>query len=565
MAERVGAPGTTDPLGENAHALTPPRGTVVAPSLPPRTLLAAGALCLVAAAIFWGPLLLGGSLAEGDWKSHHFHYFEWLRTSLVRYHTLPLYMADAWVTPNFLGNAESPILGPLVPLLFALSTGAYLKLLIVVFTAAGLFGMFLLMRDLGAGPLVAAACAALFAQNGFFASHIAIGHHWAMGVELLPGMLALYRRAALGSARALWLAALLNALTIGGGQHQAFVWQNLVLSFFALFWAVRVRDAFPLLRWLLVVAASAGLGAVKLLPMWSEFADYAPTARIQGLPLGALLWSLVAPGQGPETSNAGITFAHGAGWWEYAFYLGGVGLALLVAGAAATRRSVAALLVAALFFALCLDWGASLGFLDPWPLLSELPVWRTQRGPSRLLLPALFGLIVAAGVGLERLDAAARRRFGSRAKAFAAVLVVAIGVDLFVQSLPWQRAALGEPLATRDHRPRPRDLRGSGGVSAVLSGFSPNRLVYRVSAPREGALVLPLRYGKPDLEWDVAADGVELSPRAWRGKLALGLPPGEYDVALRYRPRHLGLGLAVSSLTLVVWFGDALRRSRRRR
>jgi len=36
-----------------------------------------------------------------------------VRIAFVEHGTLPLYMADAWVTPNFLANAESPSLAPL--------------------------------------------------------------------------------------------------------------------------------------------------------------------------------------------------------------------------------------------------------------------------------------------------------------------------------------------------------------------------------------------------------------------------------------------------------------------
>ena len=69
---------------------------------------------------FFSTLLFGGSLAGADWASHHFHYFDFARQSLTEHHVLPLYMANAWITPNFLANAEAPQLGPLVPLLFVL-------------------------------------------------------------------------------------------------------------------------------------------------------------------------------------------------------------------------------------------------------------------------------------------------------------------------------------------------------------------------------------------------------------------------------------------------------------
>jgi ABC-type antimicrobial peptide transport system permease subunit len=73
-----------------------------------------------------------------------------VRIAFVEHGTLPLYMADAWVTPNFLANAESPSLAPFAWLLAVLPTDAYLKGLIVVHTAVGLLGGLWLARNLNA-------------------------------------------------------------------------------------------------------------------------------------------------------------------------------------------------------------------------------------------------------------------------------------------------------------------------------------------------------------------------------------------------------------------------------
>src|SRR5262245_26218201 len=96
--------------------LFPARGAAP-PSLPLRTGLLVAGVALVAAMLFWWPLVAGGALSGRDWSSHHYHYFDWVRSSLARYGTLPLYMPDAVMTQNFLANAESPLLSPFDPLL----------------------------------------------------------------------------------------------------------------------------------------------------------------------------------------------------------------------------------------------------------------------------------------------------------------------------------------------------------------------------------------------------------------------------------------------------------------
>jgi hypothetical protein len=178
------------PLGDFPVAAGdgPAAGGAPAPRASHRELALGFGLGVLLAALFYSTLLFGGSLHGYDWGSHHWNYFDWVRISLTEYRTLPLFMNDAWVTKNFLANAESPSLGPLVPLLFFLPTGAYIKLLLVVFSAAGFAGMFFLLRDLGVRREIAGLAAVVFAFNGFFVAHLSVGHAWAMGGQLLPGL-----------------------------------------------------------------------------------------------------------------------------------------------------------------------------------------------------------------------------------------------------------------------------------------------------------------------------------------------------------------------------------------
>lgn len=534
--------------------LAPPRGADPAPVSLRDGAREAG-VALAAAALFWSPLLFGGAIAGRDWASHHWHYFDWVRTSLLEHGTLPLYMADAWVTRNFLANAESPCCGPLAPLLLVLPTDLYLELLLLLFSAAGLWGCFRLLRDLGVSEPVAAVSALPFAFGGFFVSHLCVGHPWALGGYLLPWIVLCYRRAALGSGAALWAGAGLNALTILSGQHQPFVWQNLFLGGFATLWSIRVRASFPLSRLALLWLAAAGLGALKLLPMLAEFASYAPEARIPGLPWRLLPASLAGSGQAPALAPPGLGYDHGAGWWEYAFYVGALPLAALGAGLAAARRGWPLLALGGFFLLLSLESGIGL-----WGRLESLPVWRTQRAPSRFLFPALFAFQVVAALGLERIYRAAGRRWPRAALGTALALALGIGADLFRESLPWQRAATGAALSSRDHRPRPIRFE-SAGARVELVGFAPNRLVYRVRSGHAAELELPLRYGTWRPEWRV--DG--LPARSRSGRFAIQVPPGERDVVLRYRPPLFEAGLALSAATLGIGIGAALLRRRRLR
>ena len=540
----------------NDRLLLPPRGSPVAP-VTFRSALLVGVLSIAAAVLFWWPLLSGGALSGNDWSSHHFHYFDYVRSSLRGFATLPLYMPDAVMTPNFLANAESPLLSPLVPLLLVLETDTYLKLLIVLYTAAGLAGCCFLLRDLEVPAPIGALSAIAFVGGGFLPAHLAVGHPWALGTQVLPGLLCLYRRAALGSNAALWLAALLGASVIVGGQHHPFIWQGLFLAGFATLWAARARAVFPIVRLGWLFAATAGLAAPKLLPMLAEFSDYAPTERIQGLPLGLLFTTLTARGQQPGFVPHGIAWTYGAGWWEYAFYVGPVALLCMVVGIAAARSGWSLLVLGALFLWLALE--PPLRFLDPWALIRELPVWRTQRAPSRFLELALFAFGMGAALGLGRLFELAARRSPWLTIAVTLALLLLLGIDLQIESRAWQRAAVGPAIAARDHRPQPIAFGTPAGTRVELVEFSPNRLVYRVRSHAFVQIGFPLRWGKSRAEWQLA--GGLASNRF--GRLGVEVPPGESRIEMTYRPAYLRAGLGVFAATLLAFIGQLKTRRRR--
>jgi hypothetical protein len=368
-------------------------------------------------------------------------------------------MADASHTPNYLANAQSPVLGPLVWLLFAIPADAYIKLLIVLYTAAGLLGTALLLRDLRVSTPLAILGSLAFAFNGYAVAHVAVGHHWSLGSLLLPALVLLLRRALGGSRGALVAAGGLGAINLLEGQHHPFLWNHGFLLLLGLWVSVRDRRPRPLATALAVCVLSAGLAGVRLLPMLAEFSGYAPMLRIRGIPPDTLLWSLVTPGQYAGTSAFGIQRAFGSGWWEYAFYLGAPLLGVLVLGAAAAwRRCWPLLAAAAPFLLLALDLSAWHPSLDPWLWLKALPGVDTQRSPARLASVALFALVIAGSVGLQRIWEHLRERTGWRPRCRGRrLLCVATAIDLTA------RRALGGgagPPASRSHR-RPALLRAT--------------------------------------------------------------------------------------------------------
>ena len=541
-----------------------------------------GFLALALAGMFQAGLLFGGPLHHFDWLVH-WHYYDWIRQGLQEHGTLPRFMVDAWHTTNFVANAQSPVLGPLVWLLAFLPTGVYVKLLIWLYTAIGALGGYALARDLGARPAVAACAAVLFTCSGFFAAHVAVGHHWSLGAYWLPLLLLCVRRGAAGS-RGAWLgAAAIQAVTLLEGQHHPFLWQNgLLLGWAGLEW-LRTRDPAALRAWAGSLLVGMALAGVRVVPLLLEFAGYAPDDRIGGLPPGALGFALASRSQGPGTAGLGVVFAHGSGWWEYTFYLGIAGLTFVAVGLAGALRSQASLLGVGLVAGLlCLDT-TGLGF-DLWEGLRELPVASSQRCPARLLVLFQFTAIFAAAAGWERWLAAAAagwerwlaggaagwerwlaggaaRRWGGRGvDVVFGLLAALLAADLVSAARPWQAAAIGPAQTARPHRMDDPVLapEGSGTVTALER--SPNRLRFRVESDRAAFLVFPLRWPSERDAWLAEPFPTAATPTQL---LAVRVPAGVNEVDLRYRTPGLRAGMALSVIAALGVVGATLLRSRR--
>ena len=500
---------------------------------------------VVLAILFFSTILFEGWLARGDW-SMNCDYYHWIRISFTEFDTIPFFLYRAGHSQNLVANPESPLFGPLVWLLLFIPADAYVRLLIVLYTSAGLLGTFYLVRDLGVAAPIAGLCAVIVSLNGFVVAQLGVGHHMILGFGLLPVMMLLYRRAVRGSWHALCAAALVNVLVIFEGFNTPFVWHNLFLSLYALFWGISIRSPRPLWIWGGIVVASAGLMGAKLLPMLWEFWAYDPSRVIGGFPPLVALWTLVARGQAIDTQVPGVLFQYGSGWWEYDFYIGALAALLLAVGLMAARRVWPLAAVGLVFLLLSLDWPEGWRFLNLWDFVREWPILRSQRAPSRWLALALFAITLCAGVGLQRLwVSAALTRHRRLAMAAALALVAIVAVDLHLESRHWQRIALADAPLSREHRPPLRYSTPVGGTQVELLEFAPNRLVYSIETPRSQLVTLPFQWQQRD-EWTIGG----FVARKHRDRMAVSVPAGRHEIEMRFRPRLLGAGIAVSAVTL---------------
>lgn len=492
--------------------------------------------------LFYATPFWDGHLGSGDWGVH-FHYYDWIRTSLTEYKTLPLYMADAAHSTNFVANAQSPLFGPMIPLLAFVPTDAYLKLLILVYLVVGAISFFALLKDLKVSREIAVISSVLFAFNGYFTSHIAIGHHWALGSLLLPTLLLFIRRAIQSTPHSLWIASLVNAISLFEGQHHPFIWNNIFIFLHVGMLAWESKSTRPFRTWLCFIGLSVGLGAIKILPMISEFGSYAPQERIPGIPPVALLWSLVWPGQSPSTEIPSVAFTYGAGWWEYCFYLGIPGILLVAMGFANVRARMWAWLLPALFFLMIgLDLSHNKIVPDPWSLLKDLPVLNSQRCPSRFIITAITGFLVPVSIGLQKIWLRVSDQRPQFAKVVFVIVVTVLLLDLGMAARPWHKLLDSPSPPHNDHSFG--GIAQSGGALKLLD-FSPNRLTYQSNSQAPFRAVLLIQEPKRRDEW--SAIGADQGTHD--GLIYVDVPAGVRRLDLVYRPGLFMVGVLVSIFT----------------
>ncbi len=519
--------------------------------------LLAGALVAGALVAYYHKLLFGGSFDALDWQQH-VHFYEWIHMSLREHGALPLYLPkqyETW-THSLASLPESPILNPMVWLLYFMHAQAYLKLLFVAYATAGICGAYLLARGLGATPLTAALLATIFGLQGFPVSNFIVGHHWVLGVYLWPFAALLFKRAvSMGcdTVRTMGLGGII-ALLIIAGQHHPAIWLVALLAAWALLWAAQERSLAPLRVFALALLFAVGLSAARVLPSAYGFAAFEPPQLFQGIAASDLARALTIGGpvfaSGHGYSGSLVPFS-----WERDASVGLIGAALLLAGLWAARRARESILV--LVAALALALAVDLGFRS-WTIAG-------QRVPARLLSVFVFccWLVAARGLPLVESWLAGHARWRRlRVPLLVALLGLLVG-ERYLETMPWQDFGAGDPVLTRPWSPvLPRVESGEATVSVVET--SPNRLVWDVRATRPSELLLPLHTSRRRLEWQTAG----LAARIHGRNVLVAVPAGQNRVEATFVPVGFYPGVAISLATLMgsgILLAARWRRDRKRR
>ncbi len=285
--------------------------------------------------LFWGILLWGGFFS---WGNISFDFLDWGEVTGPRYALLrdaaikgilPLHAGNTTalrgVTDRYFSIADTPI-SPQYLLLPYLETGQYILFDTLLFYVLGFIGLLLLCRKYILSPLTFSLVFLLFNFNGYITSHLAVGHSVWTGYFLIPYfvllVLGLVEHEQAGWGWILSISALMLFLLAQGGFH-LYVWCLMFLGLLALF------------NWRLlkpVFGAGLFIGLVSLPRLLPPLLSLSGITQeyIGGFSSVTDLMDGMIILRDPYRAIHALTDAFPLNAWETDFYIGLIGLALLV-------------------------------------------------------------------------------------------------------------------------------------------------------------------------------------------------------------------------------------------
>lgn len=550
--------------------------------------LSVALVALAAAAGYWSPALIHlDETGFGDWQQFQ-HQWEAARVAVMRWGDYPLWNPFHCGGVTLFGDPQAQAYGPLFWLLLPLGTTVGLKVFLIVHTAFGLAGMYVLARrELNVGVAAAILAAVVWGWSGFFAWHGSGGHAAFLPFYFAPWLLMAWRRAADDPRWSVAVAGLMALVLFEGGVYP-FPYFALLLGFDALVRLAIGGERRGVIRAGVIAGAlTLCLGAFRLLPILETLELYPrPTAGNDSVSFSELVAMLTA-------REHEYRFGHEYVWAEYGTYIGWAALLVALAGAAAAwRRGRRRLVLGALLFG-----GFTLGYASswhPWAILHELPPFDSLRVPSRFAVLFTFYLGLLAATALEALRegiAGWRLRPGLDWTRLALpwLLVAVIAADIAASNMPtidrWRGGPLpAEMLRDRHYHLLPESRYGSyasfpahgvssrgcytgmeyraasglwegdvpqvriAGAAGELhgEGRTANTLWAEVTLEAEGTIVFNQTWAPG---WRTSAGTVE---KDRGGRITVKLPPGRHRVELEYVPTHLWTGLAGSLAGVVL-------------
>lgn len=261
-----------------------------------------GYVYIIIAALFYIIYALNGRIGIYDWQKE-IAYFGYIKQSLTSYHSLPLfwwnildnvrrYPAIAH-THNFIGNPETMLFSPFVPLLLLLNSIHYIKLLTVIHFLVGVAGAIALRKRLSWNSSQFRVYLSLFLFSPVIIQHLAIGYTPWLNIFLFP-WLVYFMADNKKITSSLGVSGVLGLILLQGGTH-VFVWFVMFFMLYTVCCIVIERDLSYLVRILSVGILVPLLAYVRVYTTAKAYGNFHQAFAPGYNPLNFALWALIPP------------------------------------------------------------------------------------------------------------------------------------------------------------------------------------------------------------------------------------------------------------------------------
>ena len=390
-------------------------------------------------------------LGTADWDQHFF-YNAVPRKTILTYHQIPLWNPYYCGGNVLLAHPESAFLSPFFIFILLFGTVIGLKLQILFHMILGMFGMFLLSKQMKLKSISCYIPAFIFMLSSWFIMHILVGHTLYLTMAYLPFIFLFYLKS-LNKLKYVILSALFLAIMFLGGGTYPFAFSILFLAVFSFFNSIKNKSIKSIKNILIIIIITLLLGAVKFMPSYFFIKENAYSINDkQPVSIKTFLDGLLSRDQGIRESRTFYSefiyphreYSQGElreirlkiktkwSWHEYSAYIGVISFILFILSLFLLIKKEWDLILAAFIF-IILYFGHK-AFL--YSVLNMFPIFKSLHGSSRLTIIIIFCIALLAGKAFSFFE---KKKFRYRNYVLIFIVLLVL-IDLITVIFPYSNA-----------------------------------------------------------------------------------------------------------------------------
>ena len=485
-------------------------------------------------------------------------YYLFAKKVILQYYSFPhfalgftefRYTYGRYITYEFFSFPETPLLTPFLLIYILVDIITAEKISLALHIVIGIIGIFLIGKNLGINKIGTILTAILFSHSVNLVSMYACGHINWKTIFLFPLVFYFYIKSHQNQ-KFILFSVIINLLILFEGGIHIFIWTNLFIGVFGIFYffeSMVINRLFTMLKFFLFEVL---LGSVKIIPMIHFFGGYKPPENVIDIRAG-----IAPPYTIKEFLKALTTPFWGA---EYSNYIGIFVIILFFFALFIGLKLNRPILFTSLFFTLLT---VKFNGISLFYLLRKFPIFDTQRIPPRFFVMAIFGFGLLCGLVITHLQQRIKKLGKRRAILFEVFLIIFISyiyLDLNRAFNLFQKKC--NPLEISEDpiffNYIPRII--PNGYCAL--GFAdPNFRVWKLNLKENSYAVfdgLDWKLYRNILKFQIFRNGrfEKIQSQPYNGTVSLPIPKDATILRMKYDSPYFKLGLAISLISSILIF-----------